>query len=49
MLPDGTLEYQVVRSSKNDEGRIFRSDPDFATDDKKAYINKIEVFSVRRK
>ena len=49
VLPDGTLEYQVIRSSKNDEGRIFRSDPDFATDDKKAYINKIEVFSVRRK
>ena len=35
MLPDGTLEYQVVGSSENDEGRIFRSDPDFATDGKK--------------
>ena len=34
VLSDGTLEYQVVGSSENDEGRIFRSDPDFATDGK---------------
>lgn len=49
VLPDGTIEYQVVGSSKKDEGRIFRSDPNFATDSKKAYINKIEIYSVRRK
>lgn len=49
VLGNGGIEYKIVPSSKNDAGRIFRSDSSFATDTKKAYINKIEVYSVERK
>ena len=48
VLPNGTIEYKIVPSSKNDSGRVFTSDPKFATDKKKACINKIEVYSIKR-
>ncbi|MDO5774989.1 MAG: hypothetical protein Q4P16_11830, partial [Spirochaetales bacterium] len=48
VLPTGTIEYKIVPSSKNDSGRVFTSDPKFATDQKKACINKIEVYSIKR-
>lgn len=48
VLPNGTIEYKIVPSSKNDSGRVFTSDPKFATDQKKACINKIEVYSIKR-
>ena len=48
VLPNGTIEYKIVPSSKNDTGRVFTSDPKFATDQKKACINKIEVYSIKR-
>ena len=48
VLPNGTIEYKIVPSSKNDAGRVFTSDPKFATDTKKACINKIEVYSIKR-
>lgn len=35
-------------SSKHDSGRGFTSEWKFATDQKKAYINKIEVYSMKR-
>lgn len=33
---------------KNDAKRKFKSNPDFTTDSTKAYIDKIEVYSVKR-
>ena len=48
VLPNGTIEYKIVPSSKHDSGRGSTSDPKFATDQKKAYINKIEVYSIKR-
>lgn len=49
VLGNGVIEYKIVPSSKNDTGRVFRSNSSFATDTKKAYINKIEVYSIERK
>ena len=49
VLGNGVIEYKILPSSKNDAGRIFRSNSTFATDTKKAYINKIEVYSIERK
>lgn len=33
---------------ENDATRRFKSNPDFTTDGTKAYIDKIEVYSVKR-
>lgn len=49
ILKNGTIEYKIIPSSKNDAGRIFTSNLAFATDSKKAYIDKIEVYSIERK
>lgn len=47
----GVIRYECVGSSDNDAGREFTSDPNAAsgTNKKLACVDKIEVYSVRRK
>ena len=47
----GTLSQSFMKINsmcKNDVTYRFKSNPDFTTDGTKAYIDKIEVYSVKR-